>query len=252
VFVALFVSFLLPSVPAVAAPASRGDAAPAAYVCLYYTVRYGDTLSEIAARYGVTVRSIMSANHLHSTVIYAGQHLCIPTHAPPPPPPPQPCNPVPYTPYPCPPPPIPPPCGTGYTGSYPCGSWTGGPVTLPYTPYVPSAGFPCSKPYENESNLCIEQPFPVPAGSTASAVWRITDFVQGCFDKGDGRGCIGPIYREQRVPVPSITAPRTVRLMWKDHAGNTRSDSMVIQVASGATPYVGSGTVWTPGGGSDR
>ena len=42
-----------------------------------YIVRYGDTLSGIALRFGTTVRSIMSANGLHSTRIYAGQRLTV-------------------------------------------------------------------------------------------------------------------------------------------------------------------------------
>jgi LysM repeat protein len=44
-----------------------------------YVVRWGDTLSRIAVRYGVTVRSLVAANGLSSTnVIYAGQRLIIP------------------------------------------------------------------------------------------------------------------------------------------------------------------------------
>ena len=42
-----------------------------------YTVRRGDTLSAIAARYGTTVTAIMQANGLRSTTIYAGQRLAI-------------------------------------------------------------------------------------------------------------------------------------------------------------------------------
>ena len=42
-----------------------------------YVVQYGDTLSGIALRVGTTVRSIMSANGLRSTRIYAGQRLSI-------------------------------------------------------------------------------------------------------------------------------------------------------------------------------
>src|SRR4051794_1317199 len=44
-----------------------------------YTVRAGDTLSEIALRYGTTTDAIMRANNLASNIIYAGQVLTIPT-----------------------------------------------------------------------------------------------------------------------------------------------------------------------------
>lgn len=43
-----------------------------------YRVRYGDTLSGIAFRYGTSVAAIRNANGLRSTVIYAGQVLRIP------------------------------------------------------------------------------------------------------------------------------------------------------------------------------
>ncbi|MFN2186098.1 MAG: LysM peptidoglycan-binding domain-containing protein, partial [Anaerolineae bacterium] len=43
-----------------------------------YTVRRGDTLSAIAARYGTTVAAVMQANGLLSSLIYTGQRLTIP------------------------------------------------------------------------------------------------------------------------------------------------------------------------------
>ena len=43
-----------------------------------YTVRRGDTLSSIAARYRTTVSAIKQANGLRSNLIYAGQRLKIP------------------------------------------------------------------------------------------------------------------------------------------------------------------------------
>ena len=43
-----------------------------------YTVRRGDTLSGIAARYGITVAALMRANGLGSYLIYTGQRLVIP------------------------------------------------------------------------------------------------------------------------------------------------------------------------------
>ena len=50
--------------------------------CTYYTVRYGDTLSGIAYRYGVSVNSIVQANNIaNPNRIYAGQRLYIPCGA---------------------------------------------------------------------------------------------------------------------------------------------------------------------------
>jgi len=51
-----------------------------------HIVRYGDTLSGIAARYGVSISSIIYANHLaNPNRIFAGQRLVIPgTHPAPP------------------------------------------------------------------------------------------------------------------------------------------------------------------------
>ena len=52
----------------------------------YYTVRYGDTLNSVAARYGVTVQTIMYANNiLNPNYIYAGMILYIPCSASKPP-----------------------------------------------------------------------------------------------------------------------------------------------------------------------
>ena len=47
-----------------------------------HRVRAGDTLSQIAARYGVTVRAIQDANSLRGTVIRTGQQLTIPPAVP--------------------------------------------------------------------------------------------------------------------------------------------------------------------------
>ena len=42
---------------------------------MHYTVHHGDTLGNIASRYGVSVQAIMHANGLHHTMIYPGQRL---------------------------------------------------------------------------------------------------------------------------------------------------------------------------------
>ncbi len=55
----------------------------------WYAVRWGDTLSSIARRSGVSALSIAQANSLaNPNTIYAGQWLWIPCGTPPPPPPP--------------------------------------------------------------------------------------------------------------------------------------------------------------------
>lgn len=47
-----------------------------------YLVQYGDTLSGIAARYGMSVYTLMRANCLTTTYIYAGQRLYVPAPLP--------------------------------------------------------------------------------------------------------------------------------------------------------------------------
>src|SRR3974390_2023086 len=57
-----------PPAPSPPAPSPPAPSPPAPYPkppCgIYYTVQYGDTLSSIAARYGVTVQAIMYANNI--------------------------------------------------------------------------------------------------------------------------------------------------------------------------------------------
>ena len=48
---------------------------------IYYTVRYGDTLSGIAVRYRTSIRKIKKWNGLRSDRIYSGQKLKIWTKA---------------------------------------------------------------------------------------------------------------------------------------------------------------------------
>lgn len=60
-----------------ATPAATPVATPAASI-QRYRVRSGDTLSEIAAKFGVTVKAIKAANGLKGNVIRVGQVLIIP------------------------------------------------------------------------------------------------------------------------------------------------------------------------------
>ncbi len=45
---------------------------------IVYTIQYGDTLSSIAQKYGVPIRSIIQLNHISNpNLIYAGERLRI-------------------------------------------------------------------------------------------------------------------------------------------------------------------------------
>ncbi len=59
--------------------AAATTAHAAAPVVSVYTVRYGDTLTSIAVRYGVTIQAVLNANGLRNpNFIYSGQRLNIP------------------------------------------------------------------------------------------------------------------------------------------------------------------------------
>ena len=75
-----------------ASPSERAIDRPtgADYVCLYYIVKRGDTLTKIAIRYGTTIQAIQRASGLRTTRILIGQRLCIPRPRPAPKPQPQP------------------------------------------------------------------------------------------------------------------------------------------------------------------
>lgn len=115
IFLAIVLAMILALLPsaALASPNEGG----CAYV---HVVRYGETLSGIASRYGVSMWSIMQANNIaNANRIYAGTRLCIPGYYPQPKPTPKPTpKPVPcpphqlppgHPPVPCPMPPPPPP-----------------------------------------------------------------------------------------------------------------------------------------------
>ena len=75
---------------------------------------------------------------------------------------------------------------------------------------------------------------PIGSGGTVYATWSIPSFKEGEFDKGDGRGYIGPINGNMTVDVPSVTVPRTIRLRWRDTAGQQLEDTLIVQVSGQA------------------
>lgn len=115
---------------AASANARAADCAP-----IYYRVRWGDNLTRIAWRYGVTVWQLQQWNHIRNpNRIYAGQTLVIYRCGYPPPVPPT----WPPSPWPCsgqtcwpvpPPPPPPPPAGC-WNADYFNNRDLAGPVTL--------------------------------------------------------------------------------------------------------------------------
>jgi LysM repeat protein len=58
---------------------------PAPSCGTYYTIKWGDNLSSIAARYGTTLQALMSANNIvNANYIYAGMILYVPCGSKPP------------------------------------------------------------------------------------------------------------------------------------------------------------------------
>ena len=107
---------------------------PPADGCTYHLVKPGQTLSAIAAYYGVSVHSLMYLNNISNpNHLYVGQWLKISCHTTPPP------NPCGY--HPCPPPPPPPPVDPCY-GHPPAGH----PTCPPPQPPVDPCHQPCQPP----------------------------------------------------------------------------------------------------------
>ncbi len=75
----VFVAALLMAV--LLGTAGTATAAPQNASPTVHVVRYGENLTMIAARYGVSVAAIMQANGLrNANFVYAGQRLVIPPH----------------------------------------------------------------------------------------------------------------------------------------------------------------------------
>jgi hypothetical protein len=115
--IGLVLAVLLSAMP-LAALASPAEASANLYgsgKCVYHWVKPGETLSGIAARYGVNMWTIAQRNGISNpNRIYAGQQLLIYCYTPKPPPPPKPYPPPqPYPPGPC----TPPGC-SGHPGGY--------------------------------------------------------------------------------------------------------------------------------------
>jgi hypothetical protein len=75
---------------------------------------------------------------------------------------------------------------------------------------------------------------PIGSGATAYANWNIPNFKDGEFDKGDGRGFVGPIAGVMTVDVPGVTSARTLRLRWRDTAGQQLEDTLTLQISGQA------------------
>lgn len=84
------------------------------------------------------------------------------------------------------------------------------------------------------ANVLKVEANPVAAGATAYAFWNIPNFKEGCFDKGDGGGCKGPVAQAMRVDVPSVTGPRTLTLKWTDTNGAAQQDTLTLNTGAGA------------------
>ncbi|MCL4507734.1 MAG: PA14 domain-containing protein [Chloroflexi bacterium] len=84
--VLIAVAALFISIPSNVFASQQDETATNAYSCLYIRVRWGDTLTRLSYRYGVSITAIKSANGLRGTRIYAGSTLCIPRYYAPAPP----------------------------------------------------------------------------------------------------------------------------------------------------------------------
>lgn len=116
------------------------------------------------------------------------------------------------------------------------------PALIPLVPLAPAAAAPVAAPVVaapaapsvGARGILRINVNPVGSGATAYASWNIPNFKEGAFDKGDGRGFVGPIAPSMQVDVPGITGPRTIVVRWSDTSGNQGTDSLTIYVAGQA------------------
>jgi len=73
---------VIPLLPGMNVPQAAGGpgglGGPGVSPSASYMIRFGDTLTSIAARYGITVNELMQANGLNDSIIYIGQQVAIP------------------------------------------------------------------------------------------------------------------------------------------------------------------------------
>jgi hypothetical protein len=135
--------------PAASASSTQAptNAPSASCAPVYYRVQYGDNLTRIAWRYGVTIWQLQQWNGISNpNRIYAGQTLVIYRCGyPPPPPAPCACYTCPCAPAPPPPPPPPP-------APVPCGCY-GCPCPVPPSPPSPPPGGCWNADYFNNRDL---------------------------------------------------------------------------------------------------
>ncbi len=119
-------------------------------------------------------------------------------------------------------------------------------VTVP-PPQVQAAAPAAPGPLSGGAGVLKLEANPVQAGGTAYAYWNIPNFKEGCFDRGDGGGCKGPIAQGMRVDVPGVNGPRTIVLKWTDNNGSAQQDTLALN-SSGAAAAPASGTGSLAGG----
>lgn len=115
------------------------------------------------------------------------------------------------------------------------------PVLVPLVTVAPPQVQPVAPgPLTGGANVLKVEANPVSAGGTAWAYWNIPNFKEGCFDRGDGAGCKGPIAQTMRVDVPGVSGPRTITLKWTDANGAAQQDTLALN-SSGTAPVASGG-----------
>lgn len=109
------------------------------------------------------------------------------------------------------------------------GSAVAEPAVTPHRIFFPGV---TKGPVATPGILTVENN-PVQSGATTFANWTIPNFKSGVFDRGDGAGYLGPVSSPQRVDIPGVTGPRTLKLLWFDTATPSQQhiDSLVLNVS---------------------